>query len=224
MTSGDPDLDRVLTWPNAVTAARLALIPVYVWLLFSTSHQLAAGLLLGGLGITDWIDGYLARRLHQVTTLGKIIDPVADRALVFTAVITVAIYGAVPWWFAIATLAREVIVTLAVLLLASLGAARIDVVWLGKAGTFGLMTAYPWLLMAHGPSTWQLALRDAAWIAGGVGLALAWIAAFAYVRPARVAFANGREGRALGVGALPSAPGVGALPSQDAKRDTRSVM
>jgi len=198
VTSGDPDLDRVLTWPNAVTTVRLALIPVYVWLLFSTSHQLAAGLLLGALGITDWIDGYLARRLHQVTTLGKILDPVADRALVFTAVITVALYGAVPWWFAIATLAREVVVTLAVLLLAWLGAARIDVVWLGKAGTFGLMTAYPWLLMAHGPATWQHVLYDVAWPIGWIGLLLAWSATVAYVRPARTALARGRAGRTLG--------------------------
>ncbi len=190
----DADLSRILTWPNAVTAVRLALIPVYVWLLFGTTHQLTAGLLLGALGITDWIDGYLARRLGQVTTLGKVLDPVADRALVFTAVLTVVMYGAVPWWFAIATLAREVLVTVAVLLLASLGAARIDVVWLGKAGTFGLMTAYPLLLMAHGPATWQTVLHDIAWPIGWIGLLLAWSATIAYVGPARAALANGRAG------------------------------
>lgn len=195
---GDQDLSRIITWPNAVTALRLAAIPLYVWILFTTSHQLAAGLLLGALGASDWVDGFLARRYHQVTTLGKVLDPIADRALVLTAVVTVAVYGAVPWWFAIATLAREVVVSAAVLALAAMGAARIDVVWLGKAGTFGLMCAYPWLLMAHGPSTWQHLLDDAAWVAGGVGLALAWGATFAYVRPAREAFANGRDGRALG--------------------------
>jgi cardiolipin synthase len=198
VAADDPDLSRILTWPNVITLVRLALIPVYVWLLFSTPHQVLAGLLLGALGITDWIDGYLARRLHQVTTLGKVLDPVADRALVFTAVITVAIYGAVPWWFAIATLAREVVVSGAVLLLASLGAARIDVVWLGKAGTFGLMTAYPLLLMAHGPAAWQSVLYDIAWPIGWIGLLLAWSATIAYVRPARRALANGRAGRALG--------------------------
>jgi cardiolipin synthase (CMP-forming) len=198
VAADDPDLSRILTWPNAITVVRLALIPVYVWLLFATPHQILAGLLLGALGITDWIDGFLARRLHQVTTLGKILDPIADRALVFTAVITVAIYGAVPWWFAIATLVREVMVSGAVLLLASLGAARIDVVWLGKAGTFGLMTAYPLLLMAHGPATWQSVLYDIAWPIGWIGLLLAWSATVAYVRPARQALANGRAGRALG--------------------------
>ena len=73
------DLSRVLTWPNAITAVRLALVPVYVWLLFWTPHQVLAGLLLGGLGMTDWVDGHLARRLGQVTTLGKVLDPIADR-------------------------------------------------------------------------------------------------------------------------------------------------
>ena len=95
--------------------ARSRCCPVYVWLLFTTTHELAAGFLLGTLGATDWVDGYLARRLGQVTTLGKVLDPIADRALVFTAVVTIAIHGAVPWWFAIATLAREVLVSVAVL-------------------------------------------------------------------------------------------------------------
>jgi cardiolipin synthase len=195
---GEEDLSRLLTWPNAITVVRLACLPVYVWLLFTTGHELAAGFLLGTLGATDWVDGHLARRLGQVTTLGKVLDPIADRALVLTAVVTIAVHGAVPWWFAIATLAREVLVSLVVLLLASLGAARIDVVWLGKAGTFGLMTAYPLLLMAYGPASWQHVLRDVAWSIGWIGLALAYAAACAYVGPARRALADGRAGRTLG--------------------------
>ena len=198
VAAGDAGLSRIVTWPNAVTVARLALVPVIVWLLIATPHQVAAGLLLGTLGATDWIDGYLARRLRQVTTLGKVLDPIADRVLVFTAVTTSAVFGAVPWWFAIATLAREVVVSGAVLLLASLGAARIDVLWLGKAGTFGLMTAYPLLLMAHGPATWQTVLYDIAWPIAWIGLTLAWIATVAYVRPAREALSSGRSGRTLG--------------------------
>ncbi len=193
----DAELDRVLTWPNAVTVVRLGAIPVYVWLLFTTSHELAAGLLLGTLGASDWVDGFLARRLHQVTTLGKVLDPIADRALVFTGVVTVALNGAVPWWFASLTLARELLVSLAVLALAALGAARIDVLWVGKAGTFGLMTAYPLLLMAHGPQGWQSVLHDVAWPIGWIGLSLAWIAAASYVTPARDALVRGRRARAL---------------------------
>lgn len=194
----DAQLARVWSWPNAVTVVRLGALPVYVWLLFTTAHELAAGLLLGTLGATDWVDGFLARRLHQVTTLGKVLDPVADRALVFTAVVTIAVNGAVPWWFASLTLARELVVSLAVLGLAAAGAARIDVLWVGKAGTFGLMTAYPLLLMAHGPQGWQHDLHDAAWPIGWIGLALAWAAAAAYVGPARSALLQGRAGRTLG--------------------------
>ena len=194
----EADLGRVLTWPNAITVLRLCAIPVYVWLLFTTAHELAAGFLLGTLGVTDWVDGFVARRLHQVTTLGKVLDPIADRALVFTAVVTVALHGAVPWWFAGLSIARELVVSLAVVGLAAAGAARIDVLWIGKAGTFGLLTAYPLLLMAHGPQGWQSVLHEVAWLIGWVGLMLAWFAAFAYLRPARDALVRGRHGRELG--------------------------
>ena len=149
----DPGLDRIVTVPNGITVVRLACIPLFCWLLFGTSHQSAAAVLLAALGATDWIDGFIARRYHQVSTLGKVLDPVADRVLVVTAVISIVVYGAVPVWFAVATLAREVVVSGAVLLLASLGATRIDVLWVGKAGTFGLMCSYPLFMLSHGTAT-----------------------------------------------------------------------
>lgn len=186
-------LDRIWTVPNVVTLVRLACIPLYVWLLFGAHRQTGAALLLAGLGATDWIDGYVARRFHQVSTLGKVLDPVADRILVVTAIITIMVQGAVPIWFGVATLLREVVVSGAVLLLASLGAARIDVLWVGKAGTFALMTAYPLFLVSHGPATWQSVLHVAAWVIGLLGLALAWVAAASYIAPARKALADGRR-------------------------------
>ena len=164
-----PGLDRIWTVPNVVTFVRLACIPLYVWLLFGADQQTWAALVLAALGATDWVDGYVARRFHQVTTLGKVLDPVADRVLVLTAVVTIMIHGAVPVWFGVATLAREVVVSGAVLLLASLGAARIDVLWVGKAGTFALMTAYPLFLVSDGSAGWQQVLRVAAWIIGLLG-------------------------------------------------------
>ena len=189
----DPGLDRILTVPNVVTLVRLACIPLYVWLLFGADRQTGAAVLLAVLGATDWVDGYVARRFHQVTTLGKVLDPVADRVLVATAVITIMIHGAVPIWFGVATIAREVVVSGAVLLLASLGAARIDVLWVGKAGTFALMTAYPLFLLSDGTAGWQQVVRVAAWIIGSLGLALAWVAAASYVPVARRALAAGRH-------------------------------
>jgi cardiolipin synthase len=188
-------LDRVLTAPNIITLLRLLCIPLFLWLLFADHRQTLAAILLALLGATDWVDGYVARRYHQVTTLGKVLDPAADRILVGTAVISVMIYHAVPLWFGFATIAREILVSLMVLLLASLGASRIDVLWVGKAGTFALMTAYPGFLLTYGSATWQMDLRVVVWIIGGIGLTLAWIAAASYVPPARTAFREGRAAR-----------------------------
>ena len=191
------------TWANAVTAARLALLPVFVWLVIATPHRALAAWLLAVLGATDWVDGYLARRLSQVSNVGKIIDPVADRLLVMGGLICVAVVGAVPWWFAIATLARELLVSLVTLLLAALGAARIDVLWWGKVSTFALMFAYPAFLLASNPggvplATWQRIMRDGSWVIGVLGLALAWVVLAGYVRPARAALRLGRQHRRTG--------------------------
>jgi cardiolipin synthase len=188
-------LDRILTAPNLITLLRLLCIPIFVWLVFGWPHQTAAAILLAGLGATDWIDGFVARRFHQVSTMGKVIDPAADRILVGTAVIVVIVHGAVPLWFGIATIVREVLVSAMVLALAALGATRIDVLWVGKAGTFGLMFAYPAFLLGHGSAGWQGPVRDVAWVSGVVGLALAYFAASQYVAPARTALREGRTGR-----------------------------
>ena len=191
----DEGLDRILTAPNVITLVRLLCIPVFLWLLFGLHRQTAAAILLAVLGATDWVDGFVARRYGQVSTLGKVLDPTADRLLVGTAVISILVYGAVPLWFGIATIAREILVSAMVILLAALGAARIDVLWVGKAGTFGLMFAYPTFLLADGTAGWQEPIRIIGWVTGLVGLALAWWAAGSYVGPAREALRQGRAAR-----------------------------
>ena len=191
----DGGLDRILTVPNLITLLRLACIPLFLWLLFGLHEQTAAAILLAVLGATDWVDGYVARRFNQVSTFGKVLDPTADRLLVGTAVISVLAYGAVPLWFGIATIAREVLVSVMVVLLASLGAARIDVLWVGKAGTFGLMFAYPTFLLAYGGAGWQAPITVIAYVTGITGLVLAWVAAGRYIGPARKALREGRAAR-----------------------------
>lgn len=204
---GEDNLGRILTVPNAVTTLRLACIPVFVWLLFGAHDQGPAAIVLAGLGATDWVDGTVARRFGQVSTVGKILDPVADRILVATAVICIVVDGAVPIWFAVATVAREAVVSSAVLILASLGAERIDVLWIGKAGTFAIMAAYPAFLLAHGTTGWQHDLSVAAWIVGIAGLILAWSAAVSYLPVARRALARGRRSDA-GTSAPEGYPGT----------------
>jgi len=191
--SEEEGLGRILTVPNLITLVRLACIPVFLWLLFGAHRQTAAAILLAVLGATDWVDGHVARRFHQVSTLGKVLDPVADRILVGTSVIAIIVYGAVPVWFGVATVAREAVVSVAVLVLASLGAKRIDVLWVGKAGTFALMFSYPAFLLGHGTAHWQTPIRDIAWVTGLIGLVLAWIAAGSYIPVARQALAEGRH-------------------------------
>lgn len=192
--------DRVLTAANVVTSLRLAGVGVFLWLLFGAGRQTAAAILLAVLGSTDWVDGQLARRLHQVSRIGKVLDPAVDRVLVGTAVVAVIVHGAVPLWFGLLTLVREALVSATVLVLAALGARRIDVLWIGKAGTFGLMVAYPGFLISHGTQGWQQPFHVAAWVAGGAGIVLAWVAALAYLVPARRALAEGRAAREGGGG------------------------
>ena len=202
MSSGEAPNAGWWTWANLITLVRLALLPLFFWLLFRTDHRAEAAWLLGFLGATDWIDGYLARRLSQVSNVGKVIDPVADRILVISGLLAVAAASGVPWWFALVTLVRELIVALLTLALAAMGAARIDVLWWGKVSTFALMATFPLFLLTTNPhhaalATWQFVVRDATWAIGVFGLALSWLVLFGYIRPALTALRIGRRGRGI---------------------------
>lgn len=194
MTSPEHDdgrLDRVITVPNALSLGRLACVPIFLWLLFGRDNRVGAAFLLGGLGITDWVDGYVARHFNQVSSLGKILDPVADRILLIVGMVAIAIDGSVPIGIFWAAVVREVAVAGLTLVLGAMGARRIEVSWAGKCGTFLMMIAFPLFLWGHGhgPAT------ALAWPVALAGLIMAWYAAFTYIAPARRALAEGRAGR-----------------------------
>ncbi len=184
---------RPLTVPNAITLVRLLCVPVFVWLLFARDDRAAAAILLAVLGSTDWVDGWFARRFEQVSEFGKIFDPTADRLMMLTAVIATWIDGSIPWWFALLTLVREGLVTLAAVGLGVLGVERFDVTWWGKTGTFFLMFAYPLLLGGASSVGGADVLRILGWISGIPGLAISWYAAAGYVPIAKQALAARSE-------------------------------
>lgn len=189
--------DRGLwTIPNAISLARLACVPLFLWLLAS-GHLVAAGVLLAGLGASDWVDGWIARRFDQGSDVGKVLDPVADRVLLIAAATALVARGSVPTAVGLLVLVREAVVSVATLGLALGGARRVDVQWAGKAGTLALMFALPGFLLvdALGPSAARDGLELVTWVFTVGGLTLSYLAAATYVPIARVALRDGRAHR-----------------------------
>jgi cardiolipin synthase (CMP-forming) len=188
-----------LTIPNLLSLLRLLCVPLFLWLLFGKAGHAGrypAALLLGGLGATDWVDGYIARHFNQVSTLGKILDPTADRLLLGVGVIGILVDGSVPTWIAITVIAREALVSAVAIGLAIAGAKRIDVQWAGKAGTFGLMFAFPLFLASHSNTFWHSVAGFLAWVCVIPALCFSLYAAVTYVPMGRRALAEGRVGSA----------------------------
>lgn len=194
--TADDNLDRILTIPNVITAVRLSLLPVFLYLLFGQDDRFWAGWLLFGIGCTDWVDGYLARRLRQVTTVGKVLDPVADRLLFFVGGGAILVDGSVPAWVVVAVLVREAAVAVGTLTLAAMGSRRIDVTWAGKAATFLLMGAFPAFLVSRSDTATADAYEILAWSVAIPGLLLSYWSALLYIPMGRRALAEGRADRA----------------------------
>jgi cardiolipin synthase (CMP-forming) len=186
---------QVLTWPNLVTVIRLLCIPVFLWLLFAREHRAAAAWLLAGLGTTDWVDGWLARRFDQVSELGKILDPTVDRLLFLVAVPALLIDGSVPIALGVLVLARELLVAAVALTLGALGARRIDVTKEGKIGTFLLMFAFPLFLGGESTLGYAPLLGWLAWAFAIPGVVYSLWAAVQYLPVARAALREGRGAR-----------------------------
>ena len=151
--------------PNLFTLVRLLCLPLFLYLLFGRDNRAGAAWLLGGLGATDWVDGYLARRLGQVSEFGKMFDPTVDRLLFIVALVAIIIDDAAPLWFCVAVLVREVLVGGAVAIATVVfGMPRFDVSWWGKLATFLLMFAIPGFMLGAsdfpGHELFQVAVVD----------------------------------------------------------------
>jgi len=181
--------DRIVTWPNALSAARLAGVPVFLWLIIvpqtAEADLIAAGI-LGLAGISDWLDGKLARMLNQQSRLGQILDPAADRLYIAATIIALAVRGIIPWWLFAAIAGRELCVGIALLVLKNrtpYGALQVSFV--GKTATLCLMYAFPLLFLgAHGGTAAEV-VRVFGWAFAIWGIALYWWAAMLYVAQVR---------------------------------------
>ena len=165
---------EILTWPNLVTFLRLLCIPLFVWLLFERENRAAAAWLLAILGATDWVDGWLARRLDQHSEFGRRFDPTVDRLLFLVAVPAIMIDDSMPIWVGVLILAREVIIAVAAVALGLIGIEPFDVTWEGKTGAFLLMFAVPMFLGANSTLSYAGLLSWLAWIFAIPGIGYSW--------------------------------------------------
>ncbi|MEU7618981.1 CDP-alcohol phosphatidyltransferase family protein [Micromonospora rifamycinica] len=174
--------DRVLTLPNLISFVRLLGVPLFLWLFLVVEADVVAIVVLAVGGTSDWVDGWMARRLGQVSRLGELLDPLADRLYILATLLAFTAREVVPWQFTAALLAREL------LLLGSLGVLRRygygppPVHYVGKTATFLLLAAFPVLLLAA--ATTSVTATTAAAVGWGLawwGLVLYWVAGAMYV-------------------------------------------
>jgi cardiolipin synthase (CMP-forming) len=174
-----PVSTRIVTIPNILSMFRLLLIPVFFVLLLVGQFGWAL-LLIAVSAITDFVDGYVARHFNQVTRLGQLLDPAADRLFILTTLIGLGWVGVLPWWFIGVIVARDVLLLVLGVVLANHRFGPLPVHHLGKMGTFAILFTMPVLLLATAfPGTAWIAL-PVGWAAGIWGVFLYWWAGVAY--------------------------------------------
>jgi cardiolipin synthase (CMP-forming) len=192
--------DRVWTVANVVTFVRLAGLPLFAWLVLGPAAYGIAFLVLALIGATDWVDGYIARRFDQVTRLGRLMDPLIDRALLATAAVTMLVEGIIPLWVVAAVVLRDVLLVGAALVLFR-GNPEIPVTRLGKLATACLLIGVPGFLLGHmdwgGAALWGAI----GWAFTVAGIAAYWVAGVVYGAAARAIIRDRSREQATGADA-----------------------
>ena len=183
----------VITVPNAITGIRLLLLPVFVVMLLRDDQRAGAALLLGVLGMTDWVDGWIARKFNQTSSFGMVFDPFVDRALFVVGTGSVLIDGGVPFWFCAMILVREIFVGVMMIVGTSMGMKRFAVSVWGKRYTFLLMTSVPLLLLGSSTHFTADAAEVTGWVLGVPGIVMSYVVAIRYIP---IVLLNVRVGRA----------------------------
>ena len=188
-------MDRVLTIPNGISAARLAGVPVFLWLVLgprtATADYWAVALLIVA-GLSDWLDGKIARAFNQSSRLGQVLDPAADRLYIAATIVALAVRGIIPWWLVAVLGVRELTVGAALTVLrrrAGFGTLQVSLV--GKAATLCLLYAFPLLFLGDHPGWGATLARVIGWAFATWGTVLYWWAAMLYLAQVRILVSRG---------------------------------
>lgn len=193
MSTIDATYRRVGTVPNLISLARLIGVPVFLYLLLVAEQPVAALVVLAAGGTTDWLDGWAARRLGQVSRLGELLDPLVDRLYILATLLAFTAEGIVPWQFTVALLARELVLLVGLGVLRRAGHPPPPVHYLGKTATFVLLAAFPVLLLAvaaPGTGWWS---HPVGWALAWWGVVLYWVAGVLYLVQMRQVVRQGRR-------------------------------
>jgi cardiolipin synthase len=167
--------------PNLISLGRLVGVPLFLWLFLGLHEDVWAVVVLAIGGTTDWVDGYLARRLGQVSRLGELLDPLADRLYILATLLALTVREVVPIQLTLALLAREALLLASLPVLRRYGYGPPPVHYLGKTATFILLVAFPMLLLAHASDAAATWAHPVGWGLAWWGLVLYWIAGLMYV-------------------------------------------
>ena len=176
--------DRVLTLPNVLSVLRLVGVPLFLWAIL-TEHDAIAVITLTLSGLSDYLDGKIARRYGLESRIGQLLDPFADRLYIATTLLGLAVRDIIPWWLVWALVAREVLLAGVLLWVKRHGQTGLPVHFIGKAATFNLLYAFPLLLVAQGDSTFAQWAMPIGWAFAWWGTLLYWIAGVMYIVQAR---------------------------------------
>jgi cardiolipin synthase len=182
---------QFLTLPNALSGLRLLLVPYIAWLLATSQHDAQSFILLAIAGSTDWLDGFLARRWNQVTRLGALLDPLADRLAIVAFLGALSARHVVPWAITAAVVARDLLLALLLPILRRHGQWALPVTKIGKLGTCALLVFIPLAFLAHAQewTAWIPVMRI-----GLIGSsAIYWIAGLDYVQQVRLLVRNAKK-------------------------------
>ncbi|MGH3871160.1 MAG: CDP-alcohol phosphatidyltransferase family protein [Pseudonocardiaceae bacterium] len=153
--------NRLLTVPNLLSLLRLAGIPLFLWLLLGPQYDLLAVLVLALSGITDWLDGKVARWLNQSSRVGALLDPAVDRLYTLSTLLAFGLRDILPWWVVVLLIGRDLVLSLTLPVLRHHGHGPLPVHYLGKAATLCLLYAFPILLLADNVQGWLQAVAQA---------------------------------------------------------------